>query len=224
MAEMDVEQRTENEREASSRAFEDHVSRATARLGAVPEDLDFGEILRRLGEEMVDAVVAFAKPEDGGRGETSSGTYLKFSRRKTVAPQIFETKHAHVAAQRENTDLKAKAGGEKVIYNGHPPPTFKEFADVFVEGIRTLCANPDGRPVTMAAVLRQCMKTMGPEYKITEGAKQGFARKGFTDKLWCVTSIKGTIYTKATQIKKANLENNNSHFSLPAHPPPADNK
>ena len=75
MAEMDVD-RTENEREASRRVFGDHVSRATARLGAVPEDLDVEKLIRRLGEEMVDAVVAFAE------GETSSGTYLKFSRRK----------------------------------------------------------------------------------------------------------------------------------------------
>ena len=112
MAEMDVD-RTENEREASSRAFEDHVSRATARLGAVPENLDFREILRRLGEEMVDAVVAFAKPEDGGRGETSSGTYLKFSPRKTVAPQIFEVKNTGRAACREKIELKRKAGGEQ---------------------------------------------------------------------------------------------------------------
>ena len=215
MAEVDVdEQRTENEREASSRAFEDHVSRATARLGAVPEDLDFGEILRRLGEEMVDAVVKFAE------GKTSSGTYLKFSPRKTVAPQIFRVKDAGVAARREKTELKTKAGGETVIYNKNPPPTFKEFADVFVEGIRTLCAKPDAGSVTMAKVLRQCTDTMGPEYKITDGAKQEFARKGFTEKLWCVTSYYGTIYTKAAQITKTSLEGD--RFYLPAHPSPAD--
>jgi hypothetical protein len=163
---------------------------------------------------MVDAIVAFAE------GETSSGTYLKFSRRKTVAPQIFEVKNKGVAAHREKTDLKAKAGGETVIYNG-TTSKFKEFADVFVEGIRTLCAKPDAGSVTMPAVLRECTRAKGPKYDITEGAKERFARKGFREKLWCVTSCNGTIYTKASQIKKICLKNSD-RFSLPAHPSPAD--
>ena len=74
----------------------------------------------------------------------------------------------------------------------------------------------------MAKVLRQCTDTMGPEYKITDGAKQEFARKGFREKLWRVASWRGTIYTNAPQITKTSLEDGNDRFSLPVHPSPAD--
>ena len=66
-------------------------------------------------------------------------------------------------------------------------------------GLRQWCCS-------LGRVLRECTRAKGPEYKITEGAKQGFARKGMNQKLWCVASYRGKMYTEATQINKSSLK------------------